>query len=118
LTLFGDALAAELRQVVREVVREEVEGAVRRALPSAGDAAADHYVGLRTAAEGLGVSTKTLTRMIAEGAPSLGSGRRRRVKVAEVVAWMRARSVGAEVVDLRARADELLARGRRAGGGR
>ena len=62
---------------------------------------------LRRAAEfaqHIGMCKRSVENMVTEGLPIVGKGRRRRVPVAEAVAWVRAGGAGAEI-EKRARFD-------------
>lgn len=104
MSFLGDGFRDELRAIIREELAPlllRLEAKQREVSPT--------YLRQADAARQLGVSFKSLARMIAAGAPSVGSGRLRRVRVTDVADWMRSR----QEMDLDRQADQLLERARR-----
>jgi hypothetical protein len=91
-------------RAIRQELRE-----LRTLLTSRAETASDGYLKMAAAARALSVSPRTISRALVAGCPHVGSGRMRRVRLADVAAWL---SRGEGAGDLERRADELLRRGR------
>jgi hypothetical protein len=81
-----------IREAVRAVIREELERAVAELVSELrADGAAPRLLDRDGAARLLGVSTKTLDRLVKEGAPFLLVGDAKRFEPAVLVGWLKAR---------------------------
>jgi hypothetical protein len=84
-------LDESLRQAVRAVVREELDRAVVELVAELRADGTPRLLDRDGAARLLGVSTKTLDRLVKAGAPFLLVGEAKRFEPAALVAWLRGR---------------------------
>lgn len=85
---------AALREAVRTVVREELDRAVAELVAELRADGTPRLLDRDGAARLLNVSTKTLDRLVKQGAPHLLVGDSKRFEPAVLVAWLRGRGAG------------------------
>lgn len=101
-----------LEHALRQLIAEEVRRVLREERETSATATPEAYVSLAVGARRLGMSPPSLRKLIAAGAPAIGSGRLRRIRVSDVAAWLAGRGEPVGSKTLAEKADALLTRGR------